>query len=183
VHLARKAFHASGIVIVALYRILGVPREAASWILVALVAALAAVDFARSRLPAVQALFATSFRAILDPKDMRGLNGSTLYFAGCGLTVALFPPDVACAGILALALGDSSAAIVGASVRSPRFGRVSLAGSLACFAAALLGCALFVPLPRAVLGGVAAAVIEAAAGTKLDNLVIPVGAALAMHLA
>ena len=71
-HLARKAFHASGIVIVALYRVLDVSRDWASWALVVLVAALAVLDVARSRLPAIQAVFETSFRAILDAKDMRG---------------------------------------------------------------------------------------------------------------
>jgi dolichol kinase len=92
--------------------------------------------------------------------------------------VALFPADPASVGLLALALGDPSAAIVGTYVRSPRWGRVSLAGSVACLVAASLSASVFVPWwPAAVAAGAAAAAIEALAGSKLDNLAIPLGVA------
>lgn len=181
-HLARKAFHMSGVVIVAAYRLLEAPRAVMSAALGAVVALLALLDLLRAKNAALQAWFQKSFRVILDAKDARGLNGSTLYFGGCLLAVALFPADAACGGILALALGDSTAAIVGSSVRSPRLGRGSVAGSLACFVAASVGCFFFAPWPHALAGGAVATVLEACSGTKLDNLTMPVGVALALHL-
>ena len=181
-HLSRKAFHASGVLIVLVYRGLGLERTTAAWLLGGIVALLLAFDLLRALWPPARAWFMATFAALVDPKDERGLNGSTLYFAGCALAVALFPPDPACGGILALALGDSFAAIVGSSVRSPRWGRVSLAGSLACLVAATLGCAVFAPWPAAGAAGAAAAGLEAGSGSKADNLTMPVGAALVLWL-
>ena len=183
-HISRKAFHASGIVIVLLYRGLDLDREFASWSLWAVVALLALFDALRALLPPVQALFLKSFRMIVDPKDERGLNGSTLYFLGCALAVTLVDRDAACGGILALAVGDSAAAIIGSAVRSPRWGRVSLAGSGACFVfSAVVILLLGVhPWHAAVAGGVAAALLEAFSGTKMDNLTMPVGVALVLSL-
>ena len=165
----------------AAYAGFGLERELAAALLGGAALLLLALDVARARSPAVQALFARSFRGILDPKDAPGLNGSTLYFGGCAVAAVLFPRDAACAGILALALGDPMAAVVGGSVRSPRIGRVSLAGSGACFVAALLACRIFSPWPAALAGGAAATALEALAGSKLDNFCIPIGAAAAVY--
>ena len=139
-HLSRKVFHASGVLIVGIYHGAGLDRAFVAWALWAIVAMLAALDVLRACVPAVQARFHAAFARILDRKDDRGPNGSTLYFAGCALSVSLVAGGAACGGILALALGDSMAAIVGSTVRSPRLGRVSLAGSTACLVAATLGC-------------------------------------------
>lgn len=181
-NLARKAFHASGVVIVLVYLGTGMSRRLCGALLLLLTLLLALVDLARHRIPALQELFERRLRTILDPKDRRGLNGSTLYFLGCTLAVLLFDRPEACAGILALALGDSSAAIVGSSVRSPRRGRVSLAGSLACLAVATLACRIFFPWPPALAAGAGAALLEAVSGSKADNLSIPIGVALLLHL-
>jgi dolichol kinase len=140
------------------------------------------LDLLRPRWPALDALFRRRLSLILDEKDLQGLNGSTLYFGGCGLAVALFREDPASVGILALALGDPAAAIVGSSVRSPRWGTKSLAGSAACLVVATLAARVFVPWPVAVAGGVAAMLLEAFAGSKLDNLAIPLGTALLVSL-
>lgn len=182
VHYSRKLFHATGVLVVLVYRLAPLPRAWAAGLLFAIVALLGVLDLLRSRSPAVQAWFRRRFRAILDEKDLRGWNGSTLYFAGCAAAVALFPPDPACGGILALALGDASAAIAGGTVRSPRRGRVSLAGTLACLLAATAGGLFFFSWPVALAGGAAAALLEAFSGSKLDNLAIPVGTALVLFL-
>lgn len=181
--LPRKIWHASGGLVVAVYVGFDVTRPVAAGILLTITGVLLALDFARHRSPAVQSLFRRNFSLILDEKDMRGLNGSTLYFGGCAFAVTLFPRDAACGGILALALGDPSAAIIGTHVRSPRWGRVSVAGSAACLVAATLGARLFFPWPPALAAGLAAALLEAFAGSKLDNLAIPLGTSLVLHLA
>ncbi len=180
--LSRKLFHASGILVVLVYRLPPLDRWLAATLLWVLVVLLGAIDLARARSPALQAAFLRWLKLILDKKDVHGWNGSTLYFAGCALAVTLTPPACASAGILALALGDPSAALVGSNVESPRWGKVSLAGSLACFVAATLGCRIFFGWPLSLAGGAAATVIEALSGSKLDNLAIPVGVSMVLML-
>ena len=180
-HLKRKLFHATGIVIILIYRGTEMDRATALWILWPIVGLLLLLDVLRARSPALQERFLAAFSHILDKKDHRGLNGSTLYFAGCTLAIMLFPPDAACGGILALALGDPAAAIVGSSIRSPKRGNVSVAGSGACFVFATAACAVFFALPRALAGGAVATVLEAVSGAKLDNLTIPLGTAAVLQ--
>ncbi len=178
--LPRKIWHACGALVVVIYEGLSVPRPVASGIMLGIAFLLLLFDLSRHRSPALQDLFRRKLRLLLDEKDMRGLNGSTLYFCGCALAVTLFPKEPACAGVLALALGDPLAAIVGSSVKSPRWGRVSVAGSAACLVAATLAARWYFPWPVALLGGATAALLEAVAGSKLDNLVIPLGTALVL---
>ena len=181
--LARKLFHASGVAVVLVYWGLDLDRKTATWVLAAIVAALGLVDLARWRLPAVQRLFERLFRAVLERKDASGLNTSTLYFTGCLLAVVIAPKPAACGAILALALGDPTAAIIGSSIRSPKLGHASLAGTSACFLFSLIGCAFFFPVwPAAVAGAAAAALLEAVSGAKMDNLTIPAGTALVLSL-
>lgn len=180
-HLKRKLFHATGILIILVYRGTEMDRATALWILWPIVGLLLLLDLLRARYPALQERFLTAFRHILDKKDHRGLNGSTLYFAGCTLAITLFPADAACAGILALALGDPAAAIVGSSIRSPKRGNVSVAGTGACLVFATAACMVFFPLPGALAGGAVAMVFEAVSGAKLDNLTIPIGTAAVLQ--
>jgi dolichol kinase len=181
VNLKRKIFHATGIVIVAIYRETEIDRSLALGLLWSIAGLLALLDIARARYPALQERFLVAFSQILDKKDHKGLSGSTPYFAGCALALSLFGTDAACAGILALALGDPAAAIIGSSIPSPRRGNVSLAGSGACFVFASAACALFFELPQALAGGAAATALEALSGSKLDNLTIPVGTAAVLQ--
>ncbi|MFH1569070.1 MAG: hypothetical protein ABIL09_13825, partial [Gemmatimonadota bacterium] len=136
----------------------------------------------RGRSSRVEEVFQRLFGRLAEAKDARGLNTSTWYLAGCAATVSLFTAREACAGILCLALGDPLAAIVGSRVRSPRVGKVSLAGSSTCLAAATLACLAYAPWPQALAAGAAATLLEAASGSKLDNLSMPLGAALVLHL-
>ncbi len=117
---SRKLFHATGVVIVATYWWTSIGQIPLAWTLAGIAVALALFDLLRARSPALQLLFLRYFSRIVADKDKKGWNGSTLYFAGCAATVALFAKPLACAGILCLALGDSLAAVVGMSVKSPR---------------------------------------------------------------
>ena len=183
-HLSRKIFHATGIVIVLIWRIGDFEPRTVVITLWACVALLLLVDLLRWKFPAIQALFLASFSRIVDPKDHTGFNGSTLYFMGCALAASFFELDAACGGILALAVGDASAAVVGSSIKSPKWGRVSLAGSLAClvFAAGAIFTLPSFDWKQALIGGAAAALLEAVSGSKLDNLTIPCGVAFVLSL-
>ena len=179
---ARKLFHATGIVIVAIYWFTSVDRAVMAWTLTGCALVLGVFDLVRAKIPALQALFLAKFRLIVAAKDTQGWNGSTLYFAGCAATVWLFDKPIACAGILCLALGDSLAAVVGMSVPSPRRGNISVAGSTTCFVVASGACYLFFDWPLAMLGGFTATLLEAVSGTKLDNLLIPIGTAAVLQV-
>ncbi|MEM8883776.1 MAG: diacylglycerol/polyprenol kinase family protein [Planctomycetota bacterium] len=179
---ARKLFHAVGVVIVAAYWYLPIRQEQAAAVCLGVAALLALVDLFRARSPAVQALFFKLLGKITAEKDRTGLNGSTLYFTGCGLTILLFDKPIACAGILCLALGDALAAVVGMSVKSPQWKGSSVAGSTTCFVVCTAVCWLFVGFPLALVGGLAATVLEAVSGSKNDNLLIPIGTAAALWL-
>jgi dolichol kinase len=179
--LARKIWHASGVIFVLIYEGLDLSRPLAAGLLLGATALLLLLDVLRHRFERIQGLFREKLHLILDEKDLPGLNGATLYWGGCGLAIALFPKEPACGGILALALGDSMAAIIGSRVRSPRWGRVSVAGSGACLVAATLAARWYFPWPVAVAGGVTAAALEAFSGTKLDNTTIPLGTSLVLY--
>lgn len=181
-HWARKIFHSTGVIIVLLYQGLDIDRTLGAILLWVCVGALALLDLLRARLPGLQELFVKALGKLLEPKDERGLNSSTLYFAGCAAAVTFFPRDPACAGILALALGDSMAAIVGTSIRSPRLGSGSVAGSTACLVAATLVSWIFFPFWKSAVAGLAATVLEGASGSQLDNLTMPIGVAAVLHL-
>ncbi len=180
IHVSRKLFHAAGVVIPVAYLWTEWERGIVATLLGALFLALLILDGVRHRFPVFEGRFQGAFRLLLDPKDARGLNGSTLYFGGCALTVALFAREPAAAGLFALSLGDPAAAVIGGSVPSPRRGRVSLAGSLACFFVSSVATWTILPLPRALLAGAVASVVEAVAGSKLDNFAIPVSVAAAL---
>lgn len=179
---ARKLFHAVGVVVVGIYLWGPFSRTVVAACLGGIAVALGILDLARARNPALQDLFFRLFGAITAEKDRKGWNGSTLYFTGCALTVALFDQPLACAAILCLALGDSLAAVVGMSVRSPRWRNSSLAGSATCLVVTTACCWPFVGWPAAIVGGVAATILEALSGTKMDNLLIPLGTAAALFL-
>lgn len=118
-----------------------------------------------------------------DPEPL-GISCATLLGVGYLLAGLLFPPPAAAAGMVALALGDPAAAIVGRWYGSRRrLTSKTWAGSLACFGAATLGI-LLVPgfgLAAAAAGGAMAALVERRAG-PLDNVLVPVAVAMLMNL-
>lgn len=118
-----------------------------------------------------------------DPEPL-GVSCATLLGVGFLLAGLLFSPPAAAAGMVALALGDPAAAIVGRwyGARQRRPGK-TWAGSLACFVAASLGI-IMVPgfgFPEAAAGGAMAALVERRAG-PLDNVLVPVAVAMLMDL-
>ncbi|MEZ4388726.1 MAG: hypothetical protein R3D98_14380 [Candidatus Krumholzibacteriia bacterium] len=114
-----------------------------------------------------------------DPEPL-GVSCATLLAVGYLLATSLFPPPAAAAGILALALGDPAAAVVGRwyGARRALAGK-TWPGSLACFLASFVAI-LLIPglgLMPALAGAAMAALVERRAG-PLDNVLVPVAVAM-----
>ncbi len=177
----RNAIHlATG---VAAAWVLAVPRPTALVGLGAVLAGALALDLAR-RKPAIGAWLERRLPGVYRTDELTGLSGATLLAAGYLLAAAVCPAQSAAGGIVALAVGDPAASLVGR-----RFGRdrdrrgKSWQGSLACFAGASLALWIlpFLGPGAALAGGAMAALIERRAG-RLDNLLIPVGVAMLLNL-
>ena len=174
--LARKGFHAASIVLPLLAWIL--PRAAGILLLVALAAAALAIDLARLRFRPARYLFLRYTRPMLRHHERRGLAGATWMAIAYASAAVVFPLPVAVAAMLYNGLADTAAALVGR-----RFGRHRTAWgkSWEGFGAALVvavGVGLAVPgvgTGAALLGGVAAAVLEFLPLRIDDNLRVTLG--------
>jgi dolichol kinase len=106
-------------------------------------------------------------------------------FVGIILVSAFFPPLVAYASILVLALGDGVAGLIGqvAGKHPLRTGsRKSAEGSLAGFTASFTGCLFLIPMELAFVGALVGTITEAFLASD-DNLVVPLSSALAIAVA
>ena len=118
------------------------------------------------------------------PEERRTISGATLLAFGYFAAAALMPASAAAAGILALAVGDTAAAVVGRWYGTPRgIAGKTWVGSLACFAASLPAIWAIPPFgaAAATAGAAMAALIESRTG-RLDNLLCPLGVAMLLKL-
>lgn len=192
--LARKAIHLASAAVPLAYRG-GVPRSAMLAALAVAGAVALAVEVARRRSPRARATFERLVGPLLRAHERERWSGATWMCAAYALAVLLFPRPVAVAAMLAVALGDAAAAVVGRWWSARRAARVTAAtdvrpgapahgqrvarpgaktwaGSVACAVAA--GGAAFVVAglaPAAALAcGVAAALAERPGGPLDDNV-------------
>ncbi len=119
-------------------------------------------------------------------------KGAIFFFIGTLLALQLFEREIALASIMVLALGDSFSHIFGEwfgkiknifNGHSKKLMEGTLAGTLAGF----IGALLFVPIPEAFLGSLAAMIAEVVKidlndHTLDDNLIVPLVAGTAMFL-
>jgi dolichol kinase len=135
--------------------------------------------------------FAVSLDRVLPgvfrPEEGRRLSGAFLLVLGYTLASAAFSAPATAAGILALAVGDAAAALVG-RVWARRQGNEgqgrTLAGSLACFAATAGVVALVLPVSGQIVlaAALTAAALERWDPWGADNVLLPVGVALVVEL-
>ncbi len=187
---ARKAIHLASAVVPAAYAA-GLPRR---WLLAGLGAALLvalAVEAARRRLPGVRAPFERRLGGLLRAHERDRWSGATWMALAYLLAAALFPRPVAVAAMLAVALGDAAAAVVGrwAAARRPPVtgdaGGKTWAGTVACGVATALGALLVARLtPGAALAcAAAAALAERPRGPLDDNVRVALAAGGGAQLA
>ena len=174
-------------------------------ILIALVPALAALDYSNTALLLMGGVLfytcAESLRFLgFSTPLVSSITASVLrereqgHFAlapvtlglGALLALLLFPPQVARVAIYALAFGDSAASLVGKFLGRLRPGFLSgksIEGALACFAAsALAGFMVFHDWKIAAAAGAAAMLVDTLPFEDFDNLLLPLAAGLGVMI-
>lgn len=190
--LARKAIHVTSSVIPAAYA-LGMPRATLLVTLAALGLVALGVEIARRRSAWARERFVGAVGVLLREHEHERWSGATWLLVAFALAVLLFPRDVAIAAMLAAALGDASAAIVGRTVQAARArrGHVSrgktLAGSVACATVTFVAASLVARLSpwSALAAALVAALVERWSMPRAidDNVRVALGAGIAALVA
>ena len=166
--LARKSIHLASAVVPVAYAY-WLPRRAVLVGLAALLAVALVVEVGRLRTPRGRVWFGRVVGALLREHERDRWSGATWMLASYLLATLLFPRPAAVAAMLAVALGDAAAAVVGRWVGARRAARVghaprrkTLAGSVACAAATAAGALAVAGLPLApsIVAALAAAAAE-----------------------
>jgi len=122
-------------------------------------------------------------------KDWPG-RGVFFYLLGCTLAVAIFDKNIAMAGILIMALGDSFSHYIGrfhGKIKHPFTDRREVEGWTAGIIMATLGAWLFVPLYAALIASIIAMTFEMIdmkiLGQKIDdNFTLPLVAGAVLYI-
>lgn len=178
----RKALHLSTLVL-PVWMVLVPPPWQLNGLLFALVFFLV-VDVLRLRWEPFRRQFHLRLGGSLRPLERRGLTSAHyLTFAACVLAWSM-PAHIGAAALAMQIVGDTAAAMVGRRFGRARWGRKSLEGSTACFAASCVAGALFLPTqPVALLAAaLVATVVEALPLLVDDNLSVPLITALVLRL-
>jgi len=190
--LARKAVHVSSATLPIAYAA-GYPRAWLLGALAALVVIAIGVEVVRLRSVRAGQLFTRFTGPMLRAHEHAHWSGATWLLASFALSALLFPRDVAVAAMLAVALGDASAAIVGRWAGVLRARRTvpgeatdakTWAGSAACALATTLGALLVAGLSpgASVAAGLAAAAAERPRWALDDNVRVALAAGAAAAL-
>jgi dolichol kinase len=119
---------------------------------------------------------------VLRPHEAAWFSGASYITAAAALCALIFDRSVAVAALICIILGDPAAVFVGRRIGRIHIGRKTIEGSVAFFAAALLGLLWIpqIPLHVKVIGALAAAIAEALPQPVDDNLFVPLVAGAVM---
>uniref|UniRef100_A0A7C6EED7 Phosphatidate cytidylyltransferase n=1 Tax=candidate division WOR-3 bacterium TaxID=2052148 RepID=A0A7C6EED7_UNCW3 len=169
-----------------------IPSQTVSVIILVLVTIIfLTIDFLRLHLNPIKGVFIILFGSLLRRREFSSLTGGSYLLLASLVTLLIFndTPGVFIAAISFLAIGDTTAAIVGLSIGRIKVFRKSLEGTLAGLASCIIVAYIVSILPDkslpfrvAVWGGVAAALVEALPIEVNDNVVIPILSATVMQL-
>lgn len=197
---ARKAIHLASAVVPVAYAA-GLRRDVLAALLGGALVVALAVEVTRRRVARVREPFERAVGDLLRPHERSRVSGATWMALAYLLAVALFPRPVAVAAMLAVALGDAAAAVVGRWAGARRAARTGAgagagadaaaapgktwAGTVACAVATALGALLVARLaPGAALAcAIAAALAERPRGPLDDNVRVALAAGGGAQLA
>lgn len=183
-HLARKAYHFFGVlIIIGLYQIL--TRHQAVIAITVAASLLVTLDFLRLRNRSLNRVTYQLFAPFLRKEEFNKFSGMAYLLSGAFFVVVFFPKPVGLLAFLFLAIGDPISSIVGVLYGKDKIvGNKSLQGSMAGFLACTFTAALYfqflgIMTDRIILvsliGGFIGALSELIPVGKLDdNFTIPV---------
>lgn len=170
----RRVFHAvNGLIIAGVLWILDPPWILAVATLGGLATLLFLSDLMRLRAPSLNRVFFRLFRPLASPREAVRPASSSWYIVGCFLAVAIFPREVAVAGILVLALADPMASYIGRRWGRRQFGAGTVEGSAVFTMAAFLVLLLFAGWGVAGVTALLVAWVERLRWPLDDNLTVP----------
>jgi len=179
----RKAIHACAVAVPAIAHW---SRPAALWLVGTVTVLFAFSEALRLIGIALPVFSAVTWRAMRSAESREIVLGPILFGVGIWLSVVLFSPAAATAGVLVLALGDGAASLVGKGFGKRRLSHNPLKtfeGSMALFVVATVVAAFFVSLPWALVTGAVACLVESFAVGALDNLLLPLASSGMVALA
>ncbi len=175
----RKLLNLWGIFIPLTYYL--VPVHSGRVILLAVCLAIVVVDFLRLHVNSVKEGFILLFGSFLRRHEFTRLSGATYLLLGCLITSLVYRKPIVVASCAYIIVGDTFAAVLGQSFRSPQiFKRKTVLGSIG-FLIGALAVAFFLyglpdtlPLPTLVIGAIAATFFEALPLPWDDNFSVPI---------
>ena len=184
IHLARKIWHFSGVIlIVVIYH--NVSRAMALQLMTFFGSLIIFMDVFRQYSPTANKILMKTFGPLMRKYEADGLTGTSYMMLGVFIAIAFFPTDVCKLALFFLATADPIASYFGIRFGRDRlFGNKSLQGTMAAFTVCLIvsfvyyvskGLMLEKLLMVSVLSALAGAISEVIPVGKLDdNLVLPV---------
>jgi len=127
----RKLFHLLAFLIVVAFYKLGKENFAKFFIPITML--VVAIDYSRCKISILNKATSSIFSLIMRDKELheKKLSGMSWLFLSASFNFALFEPVIAITGFCILIFADSIAAVIGKSIKSPKFFQKSLAGSIA----------------------------------------------------
>lgn len=129
------------------------------------------LEYIRFKFPKVNDFFKNNFKGFYRSEEAEKISGVIWTLSGAFIAIVLFPnKSMVFASLLYLAFGDAAAALVGRTIgRHKIFTSKSLEGSFACFTVCfIIGLFLF-NIQFALIGAIAATLIEAIPWKLNDN--------------
>ncbi|MDE0299800.1 MAG: SEC59/DGK1/VTE5 family protein [Candidatus Poribacteria bacterium] len=179
--LRRKSIHLIGLIVPIVY--IFIERHQAVIAVGILVIGALVMELLKAVWPSFSVVFYRVFTPMLRTHERNGaITGATYFLVGAFLPILLFPKILAIVCILFMILGDMAAALIGKKWgRTKLFPRKSLEGSLACFLVCVLIAIVKLNPAVAIIGALAATVVEVLPIKLDDNLTMPLLSGLAMY--
>lgn len=162
----RKAFHLCGLCIPLAYMYL--PENVFLYLFFPMAAAFIIIDLARLKIKWLERIYLRVAKNLLRDREYSRPAASLYYLAGSGLTIILFPKQIAIAALVVQTLSDTVAALAGQRLGRHKIGNKTVEGSAAFLISAWIILAVYFgrePLKH---------FIPALAGTLAELLPIPI---------